>query len=48
MKYQAMNQEISDYLEDEHEMFERDGKDIFMLKDISLLESFKLIGHLNT
>ena len=28
--------------EDEHEMFERDGNDIFMLKDISLLESFKL------
>jgi DnaJ-class molecular chaperone len=28
--------------EDEHEMFERDGNDIFMLKNISLLESFKL------
>lgn len=28
--------------EDEHEMFERDGNDIFMLKNISLSESFNL------
>ena len=28
--------------EDEHEMFERDGNDIFMLKNISLSESFSL------
>jgi len=28
--------------EDEHEMFERDGNDIFMLKNISLYESFNL------
>ena len=38
----GMSQLILSLFEDEHENFERDGNDLFMLKTISLTESFEL------